>query len=283
MSQEPTTFVTSSGRVVKISTAEPTVLIGERIHGRSPVGKAFAEGEARALREEARAQVLAGASILDVNVAAPGVDELHLLPRAVEEIQDELDVPLCLDSARPEALAAALKVATGKPLVSSVRAEEDDFRGLLPLVSDSDTSVVGLAMTARGVPPTAAERLELALKIVEAAERYGIPRERVVIDPLALSVGAERESAITTLETCRLVRDQLGVNLTLGLSNVSFGLPARRLLNSAFCILAIEAGVSSFVADASQVRPFVLAADLLLGKDGWARRYTGAFKNGGLG
>ncbi|MCZ7665189.1 MAG: dihydropteroate synthase [Thermoleophilia bacterium] len=267
---------------VAVGGSGPTVLIGERISpsGRPALAEALLREDLDPIREEARVQVAAGAAVLDVNVAAPGVDEVRLLPMAVRAIQEERDVPLCLDSSRPEALAATLAVTRGRPLVSSVRADEEDLRRMMPLVAAYGTSVIGLTMTTDGIPQTARGRLGLAERIVAAAEAHGISRDRIVIDCLALAVGAERESALVTLEACRLVRSELGVNLVLGVSNVSYGLPARSVLNAAFCTLAIQAGVGSLIVDVARVRPAVLATDLLLARDEWAGRYVGAYKRG---
>lgn len=276
------TILSGRGGEVRIDDSGPTVLIGERISpsGRPAFVDALLREDMTLLRREAREQVAAGATMLDVNVAAPGVDEVRLLPLVVQAIQEESDVPLCLDSSSPDALVAALKVVKGTPLVSSVRAEESDLRRILPLIAEHGAAVVGLAMTAAGIPETAAGRLALAEHIVAAAEEYGIPRESVVVDCLALAVGAEADSALVTLEACRVVRSSLRVNLALGVSNASYGLPVRSLLNAAFCVLAIQAGVGCLIVDVARVWPLVLATDLLMGKDEWARRYTAAYKQG---
>jgi 5-methyltetrahydrofolate--homocysteine methyltransferase len=274
------TRVSGAAREVIIAHNRPTVLIGERINptGKKRMSAALRAGNLEIVREEALAQVQAGADIIDVNVATTGVDEVSLLPRAVTAVADTVDVPLCLDSPNPEVLAAALKVYRGKPLVNSVTGEEHSLKTVLPLVKEYGAAVIGLVQDEAGVPKDAQRRLAVARKIIERAEAAGIPREDVIIDCLAFAVGADPTSGLVTLETAQRIKAELGVNLTLGLSNVSFGLPDRNLLNSAFVAMVIAAGVSCLIADAAKVRPMVLAADLLLNRDEYARRYIRAHR-----
>jgi 5-methyltetrahydrofolate--homocysteine methyltransferase len=274
------TRVTSATKEVLIGGERPTVLIGERINpsGKKKLAAALQAGDLELVRVEAMAQVQAGADILDVNVGLPGLDETTLLPLVVQTAMEAVDVPLCLDSHNPQALAAALKVYRGKPIVNSVNGQEAALNEILPLVKEHGAAVIGLTMDDEGIPQNAERRVSIAHKIVDRAAALGIPREDVIVDCLALSVGTDGQAARVTLETIRRVQAELGVNQTLGASNISFGLPDRDVLNGAFLVLAIAAGVTCPAVDVAKVRPAVLATDLLLGRDGYARRYIRAFR-----
>jgi 5-methyltetrahydrofolate--homocysteine methyltransferase len=188
------------------------------------------------------------------------------------------DLPLCLDSAVPEALEAAIKVYKGKPLINSVTGEEQSMAKILPVVKKHGTAVIGLVQDDNGIPKTPEARLAVAKKIVERAEKMGIPREDIVIDCLSLAVGAEANSGIIALGTIRLIKEELGLNMTLAVSNMSFGLPDRGLLNDAFAAACIAEGVTSVIVDVKKIRPAVLAADLVMGHDKYARRYVEDFR-----
>jgi len=274
------TRISSATKEVIIGDGRPTVLIGERINpsGRKKLSQALIEGNLEIVRSEARAQAEAGADILDVHVGAFGVDEVALLPQAVRAVMDTVDVPLCLDSSNPEALAAALKVYKGKPLINSVTGEERSLAKVLPLVKEYGAAVVGLTQDDEGIPADADRRVAIAHKIVERAGKAGIPPEDVVIDCLAFAVGADTNSGRVTLEAIRRVKAELGVNMTLGGSNISFGLPDRNLINCAFISIVIAAGVTCPIVNVAKVRPSVLAADLVLGDDKRARRYIEAYR-----
>jgi 5-methyltetrahydrofolate--homocysteine methyltransferase len=281
------TILKSARRTVISSPEKPTVLIGERINpaGKKRLAAALGEGNLEIVRMEAEAQVEAGADVLDVNVGAIGVDEVALLPKAVRLVMETVNVPVCIDSANAEALRAALAVhkelaPEGKPLVNSVNGEEANLERVLPLVAEYKTAVIGLAMDDDGIPPTPEKRLAVAHKIVERAEALGIPREDVIIDCLALTVGADDwQAGRITLETIQMVREELGVNMTLGASNVSFGLPEREVVGGAFLAMAIQNGVNCPIVDAAKVRLAILAADLLLGRDEYAAiRYIKAYR-----
>ena len=174
---------------------------------------------------DTQAQMAAGADVLDVNAGIPLVDEAELLAKMLQLVQEHTDAPICIDSSVIEALEAGLAVYEGKPLVNSVTGEDDRLEEILPLVAKHGAAVIGLANDETGIPETPQQRLEIATKIVSRCGDYGIPPEDVVIDPLAMTVGADTEAVTTTLETIRLIRDDLGVNMCLGASNVSFGLP----------------------------------------------------------
>ena len=274
------TRVSSGTREVLISDKGPMVLVGERINatGKREMSAALAIGDMELVRKEALAQVQAGADILDVNVGITGIDESVLLPQAVLAVMDTVDIPLCLDSSNPKALEAALKVCRGKPLMNSVTGEEHSLKAILPLVKEYGAAVIGLVMDDKGIPDEPDRRVAIACKIVERAEALGIPSEDIVIDCLLQSVGADPRAALVTLETIRKVKSKLGVNLTVGASNGSFGLPDRNLLNSAFMAVAIAAGVTCAIANVEWVRPIALATDLLMGRDKYARRYIAAYR-----
>jgi len=258
----------------------PTVFIGERINpaGKKKLTEALKAGNLEIVRREALAQAQAGADIIDVNVGTFGVDEVTLLPQAVQAVIDTVDIPLCLDSANHEALEAALKVYKGKPLINSVTGEEHSLARVLPLVKEYGAAVVGLVQDDEGIPRDSERRLAIARKIVERAEAAGIPREDVVIDCLAVAVGADTSAGPAVIEAIKRIKAELGVNLTMGASNVSFGLPDRDLLNNAFVVMAVAAGVTCLIVDTAKVRPAVLAADLVLAKDKRARRYIEAYR-----
>jgi len=274
------TTVTSATRQVTIGGDRPTVLIGERINptGKKKLAAALQAGDLERVRQEAIAQVQAGADILDVNVGVPGLDEVTLLPRAVEVVMEAVDVPLCLDSDNPKALAAALQVYKGKPIVNSVNGQDDRLDAVLTLVKQHGAAVIGLCMDERGIPADSETRVAIAHRIVERARKLGIPCEDIIIDCLALTVATDAKSALVTLESMRRVRDELGVNQTLGASNISFGLPDRELINAAFLTLAIANGLTCPNVDVAKVRGFVTAADLILGRDEYAMRYIRAFR-----
>lgn len=279
------TTVASVGKTVIISPTRPTVLIGERINptGRKKLAAALREGDLELVREEALAQVEAGADVLDVNVGADGVDEVALLPQAVQVVLEAVDVPVCIDSADPEALRAALEMhrrlaPKGKPVVNSVNGEERSLSQVLPLVKEYGAAVIGLTMDESGIPAEPEQRLAIAGKILERAESLSIPREDVIIDPLALTVGMDHRAAVVTLEVIRRVRAELGLNMTLGTSNVSFGLPERDFINGAFLAMAIAAGVTCPIVNVAKMRFLVLTVDLLLGRDEYALRYIKAYR-----
>jgi 5-methyltetrahydrofolate--homocysteine methyltransferase len=274
------TRVSSPTKEVIIGDDQPTVLIGERINpaGKKKLAEALKTGDLEIVRREALAQAQAGADIIDVNVGTFGVDEVALLPKAVQAVMETVDTPLCLDSANPDALEAALKVYKGKPLVNSVTGEEHSLARVLPLVKKYGAAVVGLVQDEKGIPKDAEGRVSAARKIVAWAEAAGIPREDIVIDCLAFAVGADPSSGPAVIEAIRRIKAELGVNMTLGASNISFGLPERELLNNAFVVMAATAGITCLIVDVAKVRPIVLAADLVLGHDKRARRYIEAYR-----
>jgi len=274
------TIVSSATRQVVISDARPTVLIGERINptGKKKLAEALRAGDLEIVRQEALDQVQAKADILDVNVGTTGVDEVALLPQAVRAVMDTVDVPLCIDSSNPRALAAALKTYRGKALINSVTGQDESLNEVLPVVKEYQAAVIGLTMDEEGIPKSADRRVSIAHKIIERAEAIGIPREDVIIDCLNMPAAAESQAGLTMIQAIGRIKAELGVNMTLGASNISFGLPDRTLLNSAFLAMVIQLGVTCPVVDVAKVRSFVLATDALLGRDTYMKRYIQAYR-----
>lgn len=276
------TVLRSRSKEVVISIERPFVIIGERIN---PTGRKVLAAEMKAgimdrVKADAIAQVEAGAQMLDVNAGVPGVDEPALLVAAIKAVSEVTDVPLCIDSSVIEALEAALAVYEGKALVNSVTAEGERMDRILPLVKKYGAAVIGMSNDETGITMVPQERVEIAGRILERAGYYGIPREDVVIDPIAMTVAADPQAGLITLETMRLIKEQLGNNMTCGASNVSFGLPDRPVLNAAFFPVAIHAGLTCAITNplVPEVRKAVLASDLLLGHDEYAMRWISTFR-----
>ncbi len=274
------TVLKSASKEVTVGSDLPFVIIGEKINptGSKKLAAAMTEGNLEYARDLAVRQVAWGADVLDVNVGVPGVDEVAVVKKLVALIAAAVDVPLCMDSANPEVLAAGLAAAPGKPLVNSVSGETKKLDSVLPLVKDRGAAVIGLTMDDNGIPKTAEERVAVAEKILERAAKLGIPAEDVIIDPLVLTVGSDSKAALVTLQTAELVRKTFGVNVNLGASNVSFGLPDRPSVNAAFLTMGIQAGATCSITDPMKLGQTIKAADLLLGRDANAMRYLKYFR-----
>ncbi len=282
MSHNLTTVVESATQTVEINRSRPTVIIGERINptGRKKVLKALQEGNFDMVRQDATSQVEAGAVILDVNAGVPGADEPALLEQVMRTVMEVTDVPLCIDTANPEALEAALSLYEGKALVNSVNGEGRSLSAVLPLVKKHDAAVIGLCMDDDGIPETPEKRLAVAARIIERAGMLGIPPENVVIDPLALTMGADSDAGRVALDTVELVVEEFGVNVTMGASNISFGMPDRKYINAAFIAMAIHAGLTCPITNplVTEVIAAVLAADLTMGRDDYGMRWIQAYR-----
>jgi 5-methyltetrahydrofolate--homocysteine methyltransferase len=275
------TVLQGRSKTVVIGPQQPFCIIGERINptGRKSFAEELRNGDRSTVAVDATAQIAAGADVLDVNAGIPLVDEAELLASMLKLVQDTTDAPICIDSSVIEALEAGLSVYEGKALVNSVTGEDERLEEILPLVAKHGAAVIGLANDETGIPETPQQRLEIATKIVSAAGDHGIPPEDIVIDPLAMTVGADTEAVTTTLQTIRLIRDTLGVNMCLGASNVSFGLPERFVLNAAFLPMAMAAGLTSAIMSTAEVCVnSVRAADLLLGHDPWGASWIAAHR-----
>ncbi|MFA5819533.1 MAG: dihydropteroate synthase [Bacteroidales bacterium] len=269
-------------RVVVIDTNEPVVIIGECINPtrRKKLVSTLQGRNFEYMLELAESQIKAGADVLDVNVGFPGVDDVKLLPEAVLAIRDRFDIPLCLDSPNPKAIEAALKVAGGKCLINSVNGEEKSMNALLPIAKEYGAAIIGLTMDDDGITHDPEKRLAIAEKILERAVRAGIKEEDVIIDALAMAVSADPRACIVTMETIRLVHQKLGLNITLGSSNISFGLPNREVLNAAFMTLSILNGLTCPIANPEKISAAVRATDLILGRDDYAMRFVENFQAG---
>jgi 5-methyltetrahydrofolate--homocysteine methyltransferase len=274
------TTIWSKQQRITIAPGQPTVLIGERINptGKKRLAASLAQKDMSRVQQLARSQIEFGAAVLDVNVGAAGVDEVELLPLAVQAVAAITDAPLCLDSPNAEALRAALTVYEGKALINSVNGEEASLARVLPLVREYGAAVIALCMDDNGIPCDAAGRVAVARKIVQRAEATGIPRADILVDCLALSVGTDSTAAAVTLDAIRGVREELGVNLTLGASNISFGLPDREAINNIFLSLAIAAGVNAPIVNPEQAGQSIMITDLLLGRDEFGMNYVTYFR-----
>jgi 5-methyltetrahydrofolate--homocysteine methyltransferase len=277
------TVLSSASREVRIGAENPFCIIGERINptGRKIFQDQLRRGDLARVEIDVAEQVAGGAMVLDVNMGAPLCDEAELMTRAIGLIQSRCDLPLCLDSSIVEVLDAGLAVYQGKALVNSVTAEDDRLEAILPLVKRYGAAVIALPNDEEEIPEEPARRLELARKIVDVATgKYGIAIEDIVIDPLAMPVGADTTLVLRTLETIELLRDNLGVNMALGASNVSFGMPDRGAIGAAFLPMAIAAGLTSAIMDArsSQLVQAVKAADLLTNRDPWGAAWIAAHR-----
>jgi 5-methyltetrahydrofolate--homocysteine methyltransferase len=276
------TVLRSRSHEVVISGERPFVMIGERIN---PTGRKVLAAEMRAgvmdrVKADAIAQVEAGAQMLDVNAGVPMVDEPALLVATIKAVSEVTDVPICIDSSVIEALEAALAAYEGKALVNSVTAEDERMDRILPVVKKYGAAVIGMSNDETGITMVPQERVEIARGIIERAKYYGIPAEDVIIDPIAMTVAADPQAGLVTLETMRLIKEQLGNNMTCGASNVSFGLPDRSVLNAAFFPVAMHAGLTCAITNPliADVRKAVLASDLLLGHDEYAMRWISVFR-----
>ena len=274
------TRISSAKKEVIIGDDRPTVLIGERINptGKKKLAESLVAGNLDIVRAMALAQAEAGADILDINVGTAGVNEISLLPQAVQVVMETVDLPLCIDTTDIEALEAALKVYHGKALINSVTGEEGSLAAVLPVVKRYGAAVIALAQGDAGIPKDVEQRVANARKIIERAEKLGVPSEDIIIDSLAFTLGAEPESGLIVLEAIQRIKSELGVNQTLGASNVSFGLPDRELLNNAFLAVAIASGVNCPIVDVAKMRPIVLATDLVLNCDNYAQRYIKGYR-----
>ena len=275
------TVLKSAAKDVTIGIDKPFVMIGEKINptGNKKLAAALQEGNLDAVRKLAERQVAWGADVLDVNVGVPGLDEVQMIARVVEIVSQAVDVPLCIDSGKAEILAAGLHAAPGKPLVNSVNAEEKQLANILPVVKERGAAVIGLTIDENGIPKTPEERVAAADKIIQRAVQIGIPIEDVVIDPLVMTVGSDSMAALVTLQTIELLRKEFGVNINLGASNVSFGLPDRLTVNQAFLAMGIQAGATCSITDPIKLGATVRGSDLLLGRDGFSMRYIKYFRN----
>ncbi|HEX6149979.1 dihydropteroate synthase [Nocardioides sp.] len=277
------TVLRSATKEVVIGHDRRFCLIGERINptGRRIFQEQLRAGDLSAIERDVKAQVEGGADVLDVNMGVPLTDEPELLSKAIRMVQQLTDLPICIDSSVVEALDAGLSVYEGRALVNSVTAEDDRLAAILPLVKKYDAAIIALPNDHDEIPMEADKRLDLAAKIIRVAtEEYGIDVADIVIDPLAMPIGADTTTSLVTWETMRRIRDELGVNMTCGASNTSFGMPDRHTLGAAWLPMAMTAGLTSAIMDTRtpQIVDAVKAADVFLNHDEWGTAWIAAHR-----
>lgn len=277
------TVLRSPTKEVVLGHDQPFCLIGERINptGRRIFQEQLREGDLSAIRRDVVAQVEGGADVLDVNMGVPLTDEPELLAKAITMVQELTDLPICIDSSVVEALEAGLSAYQGRALVNSVTAEDDRLELILPLVKKHDAAIIALPNDHDEIPMEADKRVELTGKIIRVAtEEYGIAAADIVIDPLAMPIGADTTTSLVTFEVMRRIRDEFGVNMTCGASNVSFGMPDRHALSATWLPMAMANGLTSAILDARTPRivEAVKAADVFLGHDDWGMAWISAHR-----
>ncbi len=282
MSESLKTLVTSPTKTVEIHRSNPTVIIGERINptGRKALLAELKEGKYDIVKRDAIAQVESGAAIIDVNAGVPGADEEPILRDMLHAIMEVTDAPLCIDTADNTALETALSVYKGKALINSVNGEEERMASVLPLVKEYDASVIALCMDDDGIPPTAEDRLKVAAKMIERAGKLGISADRLIIDPLALTMGSDHTAGMIAIDTIRMVVREFGVNITMGASNISFGMPDRASINATFIAMSILAGLTCPITNPLEIEVnlAIQAADLVMGRDDFGMNWIKSFR-----
>jgi len=282
MSQNLTTLLKSKTKTILINRDLPTVIIGERINptGRKVVLESLQTGNFEIVRKDALDQVAAGAAVLDINAGVPGADEPALIQQIIRNVLEVVDVPLCIDTANPLALVAALSIYEGKALINSVNGEKSSLDKVLPLAKEYGAAVIGLCMDDNGIPATAEKRFAVAARIIERAAQAGIPLEDVIIDPLAMAMSADSSAGRIALDTIELVVKEFGVNISMGASNISFGMPDRKYINATYIAMAIHAGLTCPITNPllTEVNTAVLAADLSMGRDEYGMHWIRAYR-----
>ena len=267
----PKTVISSKTKEVIIGSEQPFVIIGERINptGRKLLAEEMKAGNLERVREDALSQVAAGAQMLDVNAGVPLADEPKILADSIKLIQGITDVPLCIDSSIVEALERGLEAYEGKALLNSVTGEEERLDTILPLVKKFGCAVIGISNDDSGISEDINVRFDVAKKIVERAMDHGIPKEDVIIDPLVMPVGAINDAGRQVLELIKKLQNELGVNTTCGASNLSFGLPNRHGLNTAFIAMAIASGMPCAITNPleKEIMQSVKGANVVMGHD----------------
>lgn len=259
-------------------------IIGEKINGtRKRVAKAIADRDAGYIRDLAARQAEAGASWLDANAGTHPSQEPDDLIWLIENVQAVTDVPLCLDSANPKALNVAIEAVDRTPMINSISGEEDRLANILPIVAEHGCQVIALAMDAKSIPETSEKRMEIIRGLMGATRDAGVPDDHVYIDTLAMTIATNTNSGLTALETMRCVTEEYPeAHLTIGLSNISFGLPSRSYVNRTFLTLAMGAGLDSAILDPldQEIQATILAADLVLDRDKHCLNYLRASRTG---
>jgi cobalamin-dependent methionine synthase I len=270
-----------------MSETRPFQIIGEKINGtRARVVQAIQARDHNFIRTLAVKQAQAGAAWLDVNAGTRQASEPDDLIWLVETIQSVVEIPLCLDSANPQALAAAIQVVERTPMINSINGEKQRLEGILPLVAEHGCQVIALAMDGKGVPEVSTQRMDVIRDVMQAIRTCGVPDEHVYLDPLAMALATNTQSALVTLETIRAIRDEYPeAHLTMGLSNISFGLPARSQINRTFLTLAIAAGLDCAILDPldQDLMAALVTTKSVLGRDRHCLEYTHAYRAGLFG
>ncbi len=277
------TRLLGTGKEVLIGASHPFCPIGERINptNKPRLTRAIKEGNWAHLQRMARRQVRAGAKVVDINVGVPGVDEAGAMRSAVRAVQEVIDVPISIDSSTIEVLLAGLVVAEGRPLVNSVPAEETYMKRLLPAIKDRDVAMIGMCMRGGANMPTTVEgRLQIAHTLLDEADKHGIKSEDVIIDVLILPIGADHGTGLTTLQSIEKIATGLGNNTSVGLSNLSFGMPDRQFLNTLMLAMCIQAGLTAAILDVvqTQVQMAVSGSDMIRGLDEYCMRWIAEFR-----
>ena len=277
------TRLLGTGKEVLIGADHPFCPIGERINptNKPRLTRAIREGNWAHLQRMARRQVRAGAKVVDINVGVPGADEAEAMRSAVRAVQEVIDVPISIDSSTIEVLLAGLEVAEGRPLVNSVPAEETYMKRLLPAIKDRDVAMIGMCMRGgANMPTTVEERLQIARTLLDEADKHGIASEDVIIDVLILPIGADHGTGLTTLQSIEQVATELGNNTSVGLSNLSFGMPDRQFLNTLMLAMCIQAGLTAAILDAvqTQIQMAVSGSDMIRGLDEYCMRWIAEFR-----
>lgn len=259
-------------------------IIGEKINGtRTRVAEAIINRDADLIKDLAQRQVAAGSTWLDINAGTHPDKEPDDLVWLIETVQSVVDVPLTLDSANPEALKMGLQTVKRTPMINSISGEPDRLKRILPLVAEHGCEVIALAMDAKKIPETYERRMEVIEKVLKATRASGVQDDRVYIDPLVMTIATKNQSALIACETIQAVHEKYpNVHFTLGLSNISFGLPARKQINRGFLILAMQAGLDTAILDPldHDLQAAILTAELLLGRDKHCLNYVKASRNG---
>jgi len=275
------TKLASRNKTVVIADHLPTRIIGERINptGRKELSAELKAGKMNIVSQEATAQADAGADILDVNVGVPKIDQVTTIKQAITTVQNLVNLPICIDTTDAEVLETALQTVVGKPLINSVNGEADSLNTVLPLAKKYGACVLGLTLDEDGIPKTAEGRLKVARKIVEKALKIGIKRENILIDALTLTASAQQEGVQETIKAIRLIKKELGVATVLGVSNISFGLPDRKKVNTAFLAMAIQAGLNAPILDPTieDMKATLMASDILVNRDVSSQRYLAEY------
>lgn len=282
MTENLTTLLKSKTKTIRISRDLPTAIIGERINptGRKAVLEALQAENFDIVQKDALDQVAAGAVVLDINAGVPGADESVLIQQIMQQVMEVVDVPLCIDTADPAALSAALSIYEGKALINSVNGEERSLNMVLALAKEHGAAVIGLCLDEKGIPDTAEKRFAVAVRIIERATSLGIALEDIIIDPLAMAMSADSNSGRIALDTIQMIVKEFGVNISMGASNISFGLPDRKYINATYIAMAIHAGLTCPITNPLnlEVNTAVFAADLAMGRDDYGMRWIKAYR-----